>query len=130
MTLRHKRFQNYKHAAFNYNQFLHYNFYQTVHCRRNISSSPLQKSPSGPGPPLYRCFMITLRHTTIGGTSLDRWSDRRRYLYVTTPNTHNRQTFMLPTEPERTIPVSERPHTYVLLRPCGHRNQHPQYCRQ
>ena len=27
--------------------------------------------PSGPGPPHYRRFMITLRHTTLGRTPLD-----------------------------------------------------------
>ena len=30
-----------------------------------------QHSPSGPGPPHYRSFTITLRHTTIGRTPLD-----------------------------------------------------------
>jgi hypothetical protein len=28
-------------------------------------------APSGPGPPHYRGFMITLRHTTLGRTPLD-----------------------------------------------------------
>jgi len=41
---------------------------------------------SGPGPPFYRGFTITLRHTTLGKTSLDERSVRRRdvYLQVTT----------------------------------------------
>jgi hypothetical protein len=30
--------------------------------------------PSGTGPPSYRGFTVTLRHTTIGRTSLDEWS--------------------------------------------------------
>ena len=34
--------------------------------------------------------MITLRHTTLGRTLLDEWSARRRDLYLTTRNTHNR----------------------------------------
>jgi hypothetical protein len=29
------------------------------------------RAPSGPGPPHYRDFMITLRHTTVGRTPLD-----------------------------------------------------------
>ena len=45
-------------------------------------------APNGPGP--YRDFTITLRHTTLGRPSLDRWSARRRDLYPTTPNTHKR----------------------------------------
>ena len=38
--------------------------------------------------------MITLRHTTVGRTPLDEWSARRRYLYLTTHNTHERYTSM------------------------------------
>ena len=31
-------------------------------------------APSGPGPPHYRGFTITLRHTTLCSTALDEWS--------------------------------------------------------
>jgi hypothetical protein len=41
---------------------------------------------SGPRPPHCRGFTITLVRT-----SLDEWSARRRDLYLTTHNTHNRQ---------------------------------------
>jgi hypothetical protein len=33
-------------------------------------------APSGPGPPHYRGFTITLRHITLGRTPLDEWSSR------------------------------------------------------
>jgi hypothetical protein len=33
-------------------------------------------APSGPAPPHYRCFTITLKHTTLGRTPLDEWSAR------------------------------------------------------
>jgi hypothetical protein len=33
-------------------------------------------------------------HTTVGRTPLDEWSARRGDLYLTTHNTHNRQTSM------------------------------------
>jgi hypothetical protein len=36
------------------------------------------KAPSGPAPPHYRGFTITLRHTTFGTIPLDEWSDRHR----------------------------------------------------
>ena len=36
----------------------------------------------------------TQRRTTVGRTSLDKWSARRRDLYLKTHNTHNRQTSM------------------------------------
>ena len=38
----------------------------------------------------------TQQHTTVGRTSLDEWSARRRDLYLTAHNAHNRQTFMPP----------------------------------
>ena len=38
----------------------------------------------------------TLRHTTVGRTPLDEWSARRIDLYLTTHNTHNRETSMPP----------------------------------
>jgi hypothetical protein len=52
--------------------------------------------PSGPGPPHSRGFYITQRRATVGRTPLDEWSARRRDLYLTTHNTHNRQITMPP----------------------------------
>jgi len=56
------------------------------------STPPQRFGPiAGPGLPL-RGFAITLiGHTTVGRTPLDEWSARRRDLYLTTHNTHNRQ---------------------------------------
>jgi hypothetical protein len=62
----------------------------------NNSSLHDATAPSGPGPSHYRRFMITLRYTTLGRTPLDEWSARRRYLYLTTQNTHNRHTSLSP----------------------------------
>jgi hypothetical protein len=53
-------------------------------------------TPRGLGPPHYWGFTITLRHTAVGGTPLDEWLACRRDLYLTTHNTHNRQTSMPP----------------------------------
>ena len=58
----------------------------------------------------------TQRSTTVGRTPLDQWSARRRDLYLTTHNTHKKQTPMLPVEFEPTIPASDRPQTYALDR--------------
>jgi hypothetical protein len=71
-------------------------------------------APRGPGPPHYRCFTVTLRHTTLGRTPLDEWSARCRDLYQTTHNTHKRQTSMPPAGFEPAIPASERPQTQAL----------------
>ena len=55
-------------------------------------------------------------HTTVGRTPLDEWSARRRDLYLTAQNTHNRQTSMPPVGFEPTISAGERPQTYALDR--------------
>jgi hypothetical protein len=51
-----------------------------------------------------RGFTIThFRHTTFGRTTLDEGPARRRDLYLTTYNTHKRQTYMTPVGFEPTI---------------------------
>jgi hypothetical protein len=78
-----------------------------------ISRQPL----GGLGRLIFRGFTITLfRHTTLGKTPLEEGSARRRDLYLTTHNTHKRQTSMSPVGLEPTIPVSERPQTHALDR--------------
>ena len=58
----------------------------------------------------------TQRRTTVGRTPLDEWSARRRDLYLTTHDTHNRQTSTLSVGFEPTISAGERTHTYALDR--------------
>jgi hypothetical protein len=58
----------------------------------------------------------SFRHTTLGWAPLDEWSARHRDLYLTTHNTHKRQTSMPPAGLEPKIPASERPQTYALDR--------------
>jgi hypothetical protein len=58
----------------------------------------------------------TQRSTTVGRTPLNEWPARCRDLYLTTHNTHNRQTSMPPVGFEHTISAGERPQTYVLDR--------------
>ena len=58
----------------------------------------------------------TQRRTTVGRSPLNEWSARRRDLYLTTHNTHNRQTSMPPVGFEPTISAGERPQTYALDR--------------
>ena len=55
-------------------------------------------------------------HRSRGRTPLDKGSARRRGLYLTTHNTHNRQTSLPPVGFEPTISAGERPQTYVLDR--------------
>jgi hypothetical protein len=56
--------------------------------------------------------------TALGSTPLDEWWARRRNLYLTTQNTHNRQTSMPTVEIQPTAAAHPR------LRPHGHRDQH------
>ena len=51
----------------------------------------------------------SVTRTTVGRTPLHEGSARRRDLYLTTHNTHNRQTSMPPAGFETTIPGSELP---------------------
>jgi hypothetical protein len=56
-------------------------------------------APWGPRPPHFsRLHDHTFRHTKLGRTPLDEGPARRRDLYLTTHNTHNRQTSMSPVE--------------------------------
>ena len=74
----------------------------------------------GPARAMASSFLRFLDHTqrriTVGRTPLDEWSARRRDLYLTTHNTHNRQTSMLPVRFEATISEIEWPQTYALDR--------------
>ena len=58
----------------------------------------------------------TQRRTTFDRTPLDEWSARRRDLYLTTHNTHNRHISMSPVGFEPTVSAGERPQTYALDR--------------
>ena len=55
----------------------------------------------------------TFRHATFGRT-LDGGTARHRDLYLTTNNTHKRQTSMPPAGFEPEIPASERPQILAL----------------
>jgi hypothetical protein len=61
----------------------------------------------------------TQQRTTVGRTPLDKWSARRRDLYPTTLNTHNRQTSMPPVAFESTMSAA-RADAHLHLRPRGH----------
>jgi hypothetical protein len=61
----------------------------------------------------------TRRHTTISRTPLDEWSARRRDLYLTTHNTHNRQTSM-PSDEIWTHNLGRRAAADLCPRPRGH----------
>jgi len=66
---------------------------------------------------LFRSFAITLiGRTTLGTIPLDERSARRRDLYLTTHNTHKRQTSVPPPGFETSIPASKRWQTDALGR--------------
>jgi hypothetical protein len=60
-------------------------------------------------------FLYQTRHTKVGRTPLDEWSIRRRDLYLTTHNTHNRWTSMPPVWFEPAMSAGERSQTYALV---------------
>ena len=69
---------------------------------------------------MERLFLMFLDHTqrctTVGRTPLDEWSARRRGVYLTTHDTHNRQISMPPVGFEPTISAGERPAAAHLLK--------------
>jgi hypothetical protein len=79
-------------------------------------------APWGPRSPHFSRFHdhSLFRHTTLGRTPLDEGPARRRDLYLTTHNTHKRQTSIHPVGFEPTILVSKRPHTHALDRTNDH----------
>ena len=72
-------------------------------------------NPCGSRLPLWGSS-ITLRHTTLTRTPLDKWQARRKDLWMTTHNTHKRQTSMPPAGFEPAILSSERSQTTILDR--------------
>jgi hypothetical protein len=54
------------------------------------------------------------RHTTLGRAPLDEWSAWCRDFYLTTHNTHKRQTSTPPAGFKTTIPTNERLQTHAL----------------
>jgi hypothetical protein len=66
-----------------------------------FTSSAAHHGPWPPGTTRFRDH--TQRRATIDRTALDEWSPRRRHLYLTTHNTHNRQISMPPVGFETTI---------------------------
>jgi len=73
-----------------------------------------RNSPQWARASLFMRFLDdTQRHITVGRTHLDECSARRRDLYLTTHNTHYRQTSILPVRFEPTVSAGERPQTYA-----------------
>jgi hypothetical protein len=71
----------------------------------------------GHGLPFWASRSHSETHThTLGKIPLDELSARHRDLYLTTHNTHMRQTFITPAGFEPSIPVSERLQTHFLDR--------------
>ena len=58
----------------------------------------------------------TQRRTIVGKTPLDEWSARRRHLYLTTHDSHNRQISMPPVGFKPKISAGEWPQAARLLR--------------
>jgi hypothetical protein len=81
---------------------------------KTFSFFPGATAPGGPVPSHYCGFTITLRHTTLGRTPLDKWSAWYRDLYLTTHNTYKRHTTMPLEGFKPTFPASEQPQTHAL----------------
>jgi hypothetical protein len=65
---------------------------QKLNLKRVFCLFLARQPPVGQGLSFKRFLDHTQWRTTVGRTSLDEWSARCRDLYLTTHNTHNRQT--------------------------------------
>jgi hypothetical protein len=97
-----------------------YVFNVTVGHHKIKTSFFLVQQPPPPRGAMASLFLWSLDHTqrrtTVGRTPPDVRSARRRDLYLTTHNTHKKQTSMPPVGFEPTIPAGGRPQTYALNR--------------
>jgi hypothetical protein len=73
-------------------------------------------APGGPQPPHYVAFAITLRHIALDRTPPDEGSAQRTELYLTTHNTHTRQTSKHLAAIGPAVTTSNRPKTHALDR--------------
>ena len=73
-------------------------------------------SPQRARPSSFTRFLYHNDAPQSVGLPTDEWSARRRNLYLTTHNTHDRQTSMPPVGFEPTISAGEWPQTYALDR--------------
>jgi hypothetical protein len=83
-------------------------------------------APRGPGPPHYRGFTITPRHTTLGKTPIDGLSARCIDLYKTT-HKHSQETNIHAPGGIRIRSPSKQAAADPRLRPRGHRDRHSRY---
>ena len=90
-----------------FSRYVYWNFFPPLWCC----------GPTGAKTSSFLSFLDhAQRHITVGRTPLDEGSARRRDLYLTTHNTHNRQKSMPPVGFEPKIAAGERPQTYALDR--------------
>jgi hypothetical protein len=85
-------------------------------CCTSFVSPHVATVPSGPGPPHDRGFTITLRHTTVGRSSLDEQLSWHTDLYLTTHIIHKRQYIHVPSG----FPISTSPNHSSLQYTCRH----------
>jgi hypothetical protein len=90
--------------------------YSLMDCNLNSCGPTLAMAAS-----VLRLLDHTQR-TTVGRTSLDEWPARRRDFYLTTHNTHDRQTSM-PPNGIQTLDLSRRTAAGLRLRLRGHWNR-------
>jgi hypothetical protein len=80
-------------------------------------------APTGPGPPHFRHFTITLRHTTLGRTALDKWSARRRDFSLPGNTQHSQKKDIHVSDRILTRNSSKQEAADLRLRPRGHSNR-------
>ena len=98
-------------------QYIHLLSYLWAPPNNHVRSLFFARAPHQTRASSFTSFLDhTQRRKTVGRTPPDEWSARRRDLYLTTHDTHNRDTSMSPVGFEPTIPAGERPKACALDR--------------
>ena len=94
-----------------------HNFSLTVSSTKASNVTPIVWVPQWAMASSFKRFLDqTQRRTTVGRTPLDVWSARRRDLYLTTHNNHNRKTSTSLAVFEPKVSAGELPQTFALDR--------------
>jgi hypothetical protein len=109
----HTYIRTYLHTSTCIHICMHSYIYTYIHTFGRVCNNPQwARAPS------FTRFLDHTRRTTVGRSPLDEWSARRRDIYLTTHNTHNRRP--CPPGGIRTRDLSRRAAADLRLRPRGH----------
>jgi hypothetical protein len=122
-----------EHTSSDYGGALQYTAHVHTRLSNNVQLNLQARIPMAQKPLVSQDLLVieasgSLWHNILGRAPLDEWSARRTDLYLTTHNTHKRQTSMPLAKFEPTVPASAPPKTHILDRAATEIGE-GRYCR-